>query len=170
MDWLDERLVYDITKNGVSNMTAVQSTYDHFFEQQSNETFKQDRAEFLFDSPSSELRILAREARVIFLALPVLEDPKLQSQLTEFRVEATYNIWSRGHQPGLAITLFDQQSPFTARLGSGFAAATNITKFDLTLSNFPDGTIGDAIVEEMGRCRISDRSGSMTRTGSGIAG
>ncbi|EWY91963.1 hypothetical protein FOYG_08880 [Fusarium oxysporum NRRL 32931] len=55
---------------------------------------------------------------------------------------------SRGHQPGLAITLFDQQSPFTARLGSGFAAATNITKFDLTLSNFPDGTIGDAIVEE----------------------
>ncbi|EGU76895.1 hypothetical protein FOXB_12583 [Fusarium oxysporum f. sp. conglutinans Fo5176] len=148
MDWLDDRLVYDITKNGVSNMTAVQSTYDHFFEQQSKETFKQDRAEFLFDSPSSELRILAREARVIFLALLVLEDPKLQSQLTEFRVDATYNILSRGHQPGLAITLFDQQSPFTARLGSGFAAATNITKFDLTLSNFPDGTIGDAIVEE----------------------
>ncbi|RKL50137.1 hypothetical protein BFJ70_g1303 [Fusarium oxysporum] len=148
MDWLDDRLVYDITKNGVSNITAVQSTYDHFFEQQSNETFKQDRAEFLFDSPSSELRILAREARVIFLALLVLEDPKLQSQLTEFRVDATYNIWSRGHQPGLAITLFDQQSPFAARLGSGFAAATNITKFDLTLSNFPDGTIGDAIVEE----------------------
>ncbi|SCO77045.1 uncharacterized protein FRV6_01257 [Fusarium oxysporum] len=141
MDWLDDRLVYDITKIGVSNMTAVQSTYDHFFEQQ-------NRAEFLFDSPSSELRILAREARVIFLALLVLEDPKLQSQLTEFRVDATYNIWSRGHQPGLAITLFDQQSPFTARLGSGFAAATNITKFDLTLSNFPDGTIGDAIVEE----------------------
>lgn len=36
MDWLDDRLVYDITKNGVSNITAVQSTYDHFFEQQSN--------------------------------------------------------------------------------------------------------------------------------------
>lgn len=85
---------------------------------------------------------------MIFLALLVLEDPKLHPQLTEFRVDATYNIWSRGHQPGLAITLFDQQSPFTARLGSGFAAATNITKFDLTLSNFPDGTIGDAIVEE----------------------
>ncbi|KAJ4025961.1 hypothetical protein NW761_011787 [Fusarium oxysporum] len=93
MDWLDDRLVYDITKNGVSNMTAVQSTYDHFFEQQINGD-------------------------------------------------------AEGHQPGLAITLFDQQSPFTARLGSGFAAATNITKFDLTLSNFPDGTIGDAIVEE----------------------
>ncbi|KAF5614165.1 uncharacterized protein FSUBG_45 [Fusarium subglutinans] len=55
---------------------------------------------------------------------------------------------SRGHQPGLVITLFDQQSPFTARLESGFSAATNITKFDLTLSNFPDGTIGDAIVKE----------------------
>ncbi|KAH7216435.1 hypothetical protein BKA60DRAFT_649135 [Fusarium oxysporum] len=122
MDWLDDRLVYDITKNGVSNMTAVQSTYDHFFEQQSNETFKQDRAEFLFDSPSSELRILAREARMIFLALLVLEDPKLQSQLTVMFVAAANPL------PSLA--------------------STRNSKFDLTLSNFPDGTIGDAIVEE----------------------
>ncbi|KAF4427404.1 hypothetical protein FACUT_9635 [Fusarium acutatum] len=134
MDWLDDRLVYDLTKNGVSDMTAVQTTYDDFIEQQNNETFKQDRTEFLFDAPSSELRVLAREARVMILALLVLEDPKIQSQMTEFRVDATYN------------------SPFTARLGSGFAAATNITKFDLTLSNFLDGTIGDAIVEE-GRVR-----------------
>ncbi|KAF5578788.1 hypothetical protein FPCIR_11440 [Fusarium pseudocircinatum] len=148
MDWLDDRLVLDITKNGVSNMTAVQSTYDVLLEQQNNETFKQDRAEFLYDAPSSELRVLAREARVMFLALLVLEDSKLLSQLTEFRVDATYNIWSKGHQPGLAITLFDRQSPFTTRLGSGFAAATNITNFDFTLSNFPDGTIGEAVVQE----------------------
>ncbi|SCV30446.1 uncharacterized protein FFB14_03051 [Fusarium fujikuroi] len=92
MDWLDDRLVMDITKNGVSNMTAVQST----------------------------------------------------------RCDLRHK--SRGHQPGLAITLFDRQSPFSARLGSGFFAATNITKLDLTLSNFSYGTMGDAIVEE-GRLR-----------------
>ncbi|KAF4955601.1 hypothetical protein FGADI_4436 [Fusarium gaditjirri] len=127
MDWLDDRLVIDITKKGVSDMTALQSTYDLFVEQYTN----------------------AREARVIFLALLVLEDPKLQSQLSEFRVDATYDILSEGHQPGLAITLFDRQSPLASRLGSGFAAATNITKFDLTLSNFPYvTTTGEAIVEE----------------------
>ncbi|KAF5614164.1 uncharacterized protein FSUBG_44 [Fusarium subglutinans] len=36
MDWLDDRLVFDITKNGVSDMTAVQSTYDLFVDQQNN--------------------------------------------------------------------------------------------------------------------------------------
>ncbi|KAI1032821.1 hypothetical protein LB504_006279 [Fusarium proliferatum] len=152
MDWLDDRLVMDITKGGVSDMTAVQSTYDLYLEQQDDEAFKQGRAEFLFDCDSSELLVLAREARAIFLALLVLEDPKLQSQLTEFRVDATYDIQSRGHQPGLAITLFDRQSPFPARLGSGLSAATNITKLDLTLSNLPYGTVDDAIVEE-GRVR-----------------
>ncbi|KAF4502301.1 hypothetical protein FAGAP_1486 [Fusarium agapanthi] len=84
MDWLADRLVFDITKNGVSDMTAVQSTYDLFVEQQGDEAFKQGRAEFLFDCDSSELLVLAREARAIFLALLVLEDPKLQSQLTAF--------------------------------------------------------------------------------------
>ncbi|KAF5988497.1 hypothetical protein FBULB1_1461 [Fusarium bulbicola] len=152
MDWLDDRLVFDITKNGVSDLTAVESTYDLFVEQQGEEAFKQGRAEFLFDCDSSELFVLAREARAISLALLVLEDPKLQSQLTEFRVDATYDIQSSGHQPGLAITLFDQQSPFAARLGSGFSAATNITKLNLTLSNLPYGTDGDVIVEE-GRFR-----------------
>ena len=34
MDWLDDRLVMDITKDGVSDMTAVQSTYDLYLEQQ----------------------------------------------------------------------------------------------------------------------------------------
>ncbi|KAF5679332.1 hypothetical protein FCIRC_6177 [Fusarium circinatum] len=152
MDWLDDGLVFDITKNGVSDMTAVESTYDLFVVQQDDEAFKQGRAECLVDSDSSELFVLAREARAIFLALLVLEDPKLQSQLTEFRVDATYDIQSSGHQPGLAITLFDQQSLFAARLGSGFSAATNITKLDLMLSNLPYGTVGDAIVEE-GRVR-----------------
>ncbi|CCT69103.1 uncharacterized protein FFUJ_08040 [Fusarium fujikuroi IMI 58289] len=109
MDWLDDRL-------------------DLYLEQQDDEAFKQGRAEFLFDCDSSELLVLAREARAIFLALLVLEDPKLQSQLTEFR------------------------SPFAARLGSGFSAAINITKLDLTLSNFSYGIMGDAIVEE-GRLR-----------------
>ncbi|KAI1017126.1 hypothetical protein LB505_001980 [Fusarium chuoi] len=148
MDWLDDRLVMDITKGGVSDMTAVQSTYGLYLEQQDDIS----RAEFLFDCDSSEPLVLAREARAIFLALLVLEDPKLQSQLTEFRVDATYDIQSRGHQPGLAITLFDRQSPFAAQLGSGSSAATNITKLDLTLSNLPYGTVGDAIVEK-GRVR-----------------
>ncbi|SCV51360.1 uncharacterized protein FFFS_09887 [Fusarium fujikuroi] len=133
MDWLDDRL-------------------DLYLEQQDDEAFKQGRAEFLFACHSSELLVLAREARAIFLALLVLEDPKLHSQLTEFRVDATYDIQSQGHQPGLAITLFDRQSPFAARLGSGFSAAINITKLDLTLSNFSYGIMGDAIVEE-GRLR-----------------
>ncbi|KAF5536070.1 hypothetical protein FMEXI_10507 [Fusarium mexicanum] len=152
MDWLDERLVFDITKNGVSDRTAAESTYDLFVVQQGDEAFKQDRAEILFDCDSSELFVLAREARAISLALLVLEDPELQSQLTEFRVDATYDIQSSGHQPGLAITLFDQQSPFAARFGSGFSAATNITKLSLILSNLPYSTAGDAIVEE-GRVR-----------------
>ena len=34
MDWLDDRLVMDITKSGVSKMTALQSTYDLYLEQQ----------------------------------------------------------------------------------------------------------------------------------------
>ncbi|SCO08026.1 uncharacterized protein FFMR_07417 [Fusarium fujikuroi] len=80
MDWLDDRL-------------------DLYLEQQDDEAFKQGRAEFLFDCDSSELLVLAREARAIFLALLVLEDPKLQSQLTEFRVDATYDISPEGINP-----------------------------------------------------------------------
>lgn len=82
------------------------------------------------------------------LALLVLEDPKLQSQLTEFRVDASHDILSKHYQPGLAITLFDNQSPFVERLAGGFALAENITKFNLVLSNFTVHRFGEWIIKE----------------------
>ncbi|KAM0550855.1 hypothetical protein ACHAPJ_008719 [Fusarium lateritium] len=83
---------------------------------------------------AEEAEVLAREARVIFVALQVLENSDLRSQLTEFRVDASRDIRDGISEPGIPITLFDQQSPFPERLATGFAA-TNMTKFQLVINN-----------------------------------
>ncbi|KAF4338381.1 phosphate-repressible phosphate permease [Fusarium beomiforme] len=62
-----------------------------------------------------------------------------------------YDITPNG-QPGPAINLFDQQSPFPGRLSGGFSAAGNITTIHLILSNFQDSTFGNSILHE-GRVR-----------------
>ncbi|PNP61083.1 hypothetical protein FNYG_14171 [Fusarium nygamai] len=145
MDWLDDRLTDDITPCGVPNTLAGSPAFQElaskkFFEEEINggqdltdwDLFLYERAERLDRANKDKLFILAREARVIHLALLVLEDQTMQSQLTEFRVDATCDVPNMDCSPGLAITVFNKQSPFPTQLARGFGA-TNITKFNLTL-------------------------------------
>ncbi|KAH7203550.1 hypothetical protein DER44DRAFT_867752 [Fusarium oxysporum] len=144
LDWFVEFLG-DI----MSNLYAFTLEHDELFTDGSIvRTDKFEKTEYQYNAPSSELFALIREARVFHLALLVLEDPKLQSQLTEFRVDASHDILSKHYQSCLAITLFDNQSPFAERLAGGFALAENITKFNLVLSNFTVHRFGEWIMKE----------------------
>ncbi|KAF5650130.1 uncharacterized protein FTJAE_695 [Fusarium tjaetaba] len=147
MDWLDDRLTDDITPCGVPNTLAGSPAFKElvskrFFNKEINgrqdltdwESFLYERAERLERVSTHKLFILAREARVLHLALLVLEDETMQSQLTESRVDASCDMLNIDWSPGLAITLFAKQSPFPTRLAKGFSA-TNITKFNLTLGS-----------------------------------
>ncbi|KAF5541145.1 hypothetical protein FNAPI_10319 [Fusarium napiforme] len=159
MDWLDDRLTDDITPCGVPNTLAGSPAFKElvskrFFNKEINgrqdltdwESFLYERAKRLERVSTHKLFILAREARVLHLALLVLEDETLQSQLREFRVDASCDMLDIDWSPGLAITLFAKQSPFPTRLAKGFSA-TNITKFNLTLgSGLPlDVGVGDRL-------------------------
>ncbi|KAM0218172.1 hypothetical protein ACHAPA_011822 [Fusarium lateritium] len=75
------------------------------------------------------------KSRVIFIALHILEDPRLSSQLTEFRVDESDDLLVQSREPGLDITLFDKRSPFPERLMKGFLDTQNLTKFRLVLSS-----------------------------------
>ncbi|EWG49999.1 hypothetical protein FVEG_16564 [Fusarium verticillioides 7600] len=145
IDCLDDRLTDDITPCGVPNTLAGSPAFKElvskrFFDKEINgrqdltywESFLYERAERLERASTYKIFILAREARVLHLALLVLEDQTMQSLLTEFRVDASCDMLSIDCSPGLAITLFAKQSPFPTRLAKGFSA-TNITKFNLTL-------------------------------------
>lgn len=90
-------------------------------------------------------RILSRQARVLHVALHVLEDPDVGPQLQEFRVDASKSRISES-SPGLPITLFANQSPFPDRLSRAFST-TNMTKLYLILSNFDDGQKGRNIMD-----------------------
>ncbi|KAG5761640.1 hypothetical protein H9Q69_007210 [Fusarium xylarioides] len=159
MDWLDDRLTDDITPCGVPNSLAGSPAFKElaskkFFEEEINggrdltdwDLFLYERAERLDRANIYKLFILAREARVLHLALLVLEDQTMQSQLTEFRVDASCDMPNADCSPGLAITVFDRQSPFPTRLAKGFGT-TNITKFNLTLgAGLPlDVGVGDRL-------------------------
>ncbi|KAG5811409.1 hypothetical protein H9Q74_005088 [Fusarium xylarioides] len=73
-------------------------------------------------------------------------EEEINSQLTEFRVDASCDMPNADCSPGLAITVFDRQSPFPTRLAKGFGT-TNITKFNLTLgAGLPlDVGVGDRL-------------------------
>ncbi|KAF5722185.1 hypothetical protein FMUND_3107 [Fusarium mundagurra] len=143
LDWFAEHL------NGImSNLYYFTLGSEEFFSEMSFvKTEKFEKTEYQYEAPSSELFALIREARVIHLALLVLEDPKLQSQLTEFRVDASHDTLSNDYQPGLLITLFDKQSPFGERLASSFALAKNITKFRLVLNGCENQKIAGWIIK-----------------------
>ncbi|PNP61084.1 hypothetical protein FNYG_14172 [Fusarium nygamai] len=142
LDWFAEYL-----NSIMSNLYAYTHGSEEFLDIR---TDKFETLEYQYGAPSSELFALIREARVMHLALLVLEEPKLQSQLTEFRVDASHDTRSKDYQPGLPITLFEKQSPFVQRLASSFALAKNITQFRLVLSSFTDHRFGEWIISEGG--------------------
>ncbi|KAF5979160.1 hypothetical protein FCOIX_5443 [Fusarium coicis] len=134
MDWLDDRLTDDITPCGVPNTLAGSPASKELGGQDFTdwESFLYEHAERLERASTHKLFILAREARVLQLALLVLEDKRMQSQITKFRVDASCDMPTLYCPPGLAITLFNKESPFHTRLAKG-VSATNIKKFNLTL-------------------------------------
>ncbi|KAF5541144.1 hypothetical protein FNAPI_10318 [Fusarium napiforme] len=142
LDWFAEYL-----NSIMSNIYAYTQGSDEFLDIR---TDKFETLDYQYDTPSSELFALIREARVMHLALLVLEEPKLQSQLTEFRVDASHDTLSKDYHPGLPITLFEKQSPFVQRLASSFALAKNITQFRLVLSSFAEHRFGEWIISEGG--------------------
>ncbi|KAM0245807.1 hypothetical protein ACHAP5_005126 [Fusarium lateritium] len=88
------------------------------------------------------------KSRVIFIALHILEDPRLSSQLTEFRVDESDDLLVESREPGLDITLFDKRSPFPERLVKGFLETQNLTKFRLVLSSQYIREEGEETVKE----------------------
>ncbi|KAF4338382.1 hypothetical protein FBEOM_7735 [Fusarium beomiforme] len=108
-------------------------------------TRRRDYYNYLIEDGSLH-RIVGGEARALFVALEVLENPSIR--LTEFRVDASLEVLDETYQPGLPIFIFDsRESPFPERLSSSFSAASNLTKFHLVLSNDFDIGTGDHIGE-----------------------
>ncbi|KAF4986183.1 hypothetical protein FDECE_16086 [Fusarium decemcellulare] len=83
----------------------------------------------------TSVRSIAREARALLVALEVLTDSHMRSQITDFRVDASHDMVDQMYQPGLPIRLFDLTSPFPERLATAFGAVTNHTSFHLVISN-----------------------------------
>jgi len=91
--------------------------------------------------------ILSRESRAIQVALLVLEDPKLSSQIRSFRVDASEDIVDDTYDPGLSMGLFNHLSSFPERLTRAFTA-TNITSLRLILSNYQNPKMGRKVMGE----------------------
>ncbi|KAK7425973.1 hypothetical protein QQZ08_007555 [Neonectria magnoliae] len=123
LDWLDDELERNIN---VSGLPYVDESHD------------QDHGE---DSEPghylqyNSVRSIARETRGLLVALEVLGEPSIQPQLKEFRVDASHDILDEIYQPGLPIRIFNHISPLTDPIVTGFAAANNLSKFHLVISN-----------------------------------
>ena len=91
--------------------------------------------------------ILSRESRAIQVALLVLEDPKLSSQIRSFRVDASEDIIDDTYDPGLSMGLFNRLSSFAERLTRAFTT-TNITSLRLILSNYRNSEKGRKVMGE----------------------
>ncbi|CAG7559532.1 unnamed protein product [Fusarium equiseti] len=147
LDWLDDRL-FTTVQSGEPDHGSVDYfkdddlvfAHDHYYIYR----FAIDAA----NDVGSDPEILSREARVLHVALQVLEDPNVGPQLQEFRVTASTDI-TIDCSPGLAITLFDHLSPFTDRVSRAFST-TNMTNLRLVLSNFEDHRKGRKIMDQGG--------------------
>ncbi|KAJ2897767.1 hypothetical protein MKZ38_004390 [Zalerion maritima] len=118
LDWLDDELQRQIGEGGLPDAVKLRRG-GH------GRVGEGDRS----------IRSVARPARAVLVALEVLADPNVRSQLTEFRLDASHNILNKMYQPGIPIGLFNDWSPLPARLVAGFGAATNLTKFYIAISN-----------------------------------
>ncbi|KAM0425315.1 hypothetical protein ACHAPT_009371 [Fusarium lateritium] len=101
-------------------------------------------------------RLLRREARGLGVALVVLADPRVRSQLKEFRIDASLDTILPTQTPGISIRLFDFFAPpFTSRLCSAFSASY-LTKFHIVLANGLRAEDGEAILNQgQIRCILS---------------
>ncbi|KAJ4247119.1 hypothetical protein NW762_013257 [Fusarium torreyae] len=165
LDWLDDQLQKEIETYGLPYDSPAKSpAHDGgSLNQEEQSDNDQDTVSWLDEHSGNgylrhrENRIIGREARVLFVALEVLDDPCIRVQLTEFRVDATSDVLSSYYQPGLPIKLFDRHSPFPERLETAFTA-TNMTKFHLYLSNDPESNADREIMREG---RVASVLGSM---------
>ncbi|KPM44541.1 hypothetical protein AK830_g1975 [Neonectria ditissima] len=130
-DWLDDELNRHIQepfegedeRNGQQNPQVV---FDHMD--------NSDPGDSLHRRSNLEGRSTTREDRGLVIVLKALESPRLQAQLREFRVDASYDIIHGMCQPGLPIRLFDRNSPFPDRLATQLGLTPNLTKLNLTVN------------------------------------
>lgn len=91
---------------------------------------------------------MRRESRGLQIALNVLNNPLVQSRITEFRIDSSLDTPSDVQQPGLGIRLFDfWPPPFAVRLATGFAS-TSMTKCHLVLANGRNHVDGQEILNQ----------------------
>ncbi|KPM43231.1 hypothetical protein AK830_g3347 [Neonectria ditissima] len=121
LDWFDDQLEQNINFSGLS---------------------------FLQKTVPASVRFVAREARALLIALEVLADAKMRSQLTMFRVDASYDILHEIYQPWLPITLFSTSSSLVDPIVTTIGAATNITKLHLVISHKIDYSKGEELLQQ----------------------
>ncbi|RFN49869.1 hypothetical protein FIE12Z_5856 [Fusarium flagelliforme] len=150
LDWLDDRL---FTKESPVKPDPAQRERSgspeswHGIVDAANHFHNNHRAMYRANRVGQDPSILSREARAIQIALLVLEDPKLSSQIRSFRVDASEDIVDDTYDPGLSIGLFSSLSSFAARLTRAFTT-TNITSLQLILSNYKNTEKGRAVMGE----------------------
>ncbi|RBR24668.1 uncharacterized protein FIESC28_02601 [Fusarium coffeatum] len=143
LDWLDDRIFTTVHPGEPDGYDDPYENDDVVYTRDYYNTYKSTiRAAC---NVGRDPRILSRQARVLHVALHVLEDPDVGPQLQEFRVDSSDSTISRC-SPGLPITLFGNQSPFPDRLSRAFST-TNMTELYLILSNFDDGQKGRNIMD-----------------------
>ncbi|KAM5353533.1 hypothetical protein ACJ41O_000183 [Fusarium nematophilum] len=139
LDWLDDELQRQIDQSGLPCSDepikeSCEGVYgeDGFYEECDCEDEEDTPGPYL---QYTSVRSIAREARALLVALNVLEDKTMQSQITEFRVDASYDMVDEMYQPGLPIRIFDYWSPLPDRLAGQLGVCSNLTKFHLIISN-----------------------------------
>ncbi|KAF4442636.1 hypothetical protein F53441_11677 [Fusarium austroafricanum] len=112
-----------------------------------NLSLERSESKLVFHTEDEELLLMAREARVLHVAFEALGDPRIQSQINEFRVDASHDVLRNRTHPGLPWTVFFSSSPFPESLAKYFSAA-NTTKFQLVLNKDTlEETAQDVIAE-----------------------
>ena len=86
---------------------------------------------------SRSLRSMARIARGLAMTLEVLSYPHIRTQLTEFRIDPSYDVISENnyYHPGLPMRLFATNGCFIEPFVEAFSAMPNLKKCVLALSN-----------------------------------
>ncbi|KAK7408717.1 hypothetical protein QQX98_009133 [Neonectria punicea] len=124
-DWLDDELERDIQESYVDEDESIVQQdpgvgFDEF-----------DNTDSGNDLQYPEELPITHEGRGLLVALKALEDPRVQSQLREFRVDASYDLIHGNCQPGLPLRLFDRNSPFPDRLATQLGHGPNLTRLHL---------------------------------------
>ncbi|RGP77955.1 hypothetical protein FLONG3_3912 [Fusarium longipes] len=143
LDWLDDGFCGEVLATGMptsipalllpENSVEVEEYPDGYVRVAEHYDYNRqtiDRARRVSQHPSK----LSRQDRVMHVALHVLEDAKICSQLRDFRVDASHDTITKQQTPGLPVSLFGHTSPLSQRFSHAFSLS-NMRDLSLVMGN-----------------------------------